>query len=73
VTAGKLDLAETRDRLPAVRAAFRERGITLHAVSGATGEGTRELMNAIGDAVRAARREGTLTPDAVSVPIDPSA
>src|SRR5262245_60868502 len=45
VTAGKLDLAETRDRLPAVRAAFRERGITLHAVSGATGEGTRELMN----------------------------
>jgi GTP-binding protein len=73
VTAGKLDLAETRDRLPAVRAAFRERGITLHAVSGATGEGTRELMNAIGDAVRAARREGTLTPDAVGVPIDPSA
>jgi GTP-binding protein len=55
VTAGKLDLAETRERLPAVRAALRERGITLHAVSGATGEGTRDLMRAVGDAVRAAR------------------
>jgi GTP-binding protein len=55
VVAGKLDLAETRDRLPAVRAAFRARGIALHTVSGATGEGARELVRTIGDAVRAAR------------------
>jgi len=55
VVAGKLDLAETRERLPRVRAALAARGITLHAVSGATGEGTRELMRTVGRAVRAAR------------------
>jgi len=55
VVAGKLDLAETRDHLPDVRAALAARGIELHAVSGATGEGTRELVHVIGDAVRAAR------------------
>jgi GTP-binding protein len=57
VVAGKVDLAETRDRLPALRAAFAERGIDLHAVSGATGEGTRELVQAIAAAVRAARQD----------------
>jgi len=57
VVAGKLDLVETRDRLPALRAAFAGRGIDLHGVSGATGEGTRELVQAIAAAVRAARRE----------------
>ena len=57
VAAGKLDLAETRARLPAVRAAFAARGIGLHAVSGATGEGTRELMRAVGDLVRAERAD----------------
>ena len=55
VAAGKLDLAETRARLPGVRAAFAARGIALQAVSGATGEGTRELMHAVADLVRAER------------------
>jgi GTP-binding protein len=55
VVAGKADLAETRERLPAVRAALAARGVTLHVVSGATGEGTRELMHVVGRAVRAAR------------------
>jgi GTP-binding protein len=55
VAAGKLDLAETRARLPDVRAALATRGIALHAVSGATGEGTRELIRAVGQAVRAER------------------
>jgi GTP-binding protein len=55
VVAGKLDLAETRDRLPALRQAFAARGITLLAVSGATGEGTRELVRAIAGAVIARR------------------
>jgi len=55
VVAGKLDLVETRDRLPAVRARFAERGIVLHAVSGATGEGTRELVRLIAAAVGEAR------------------
>jgi len=51
----KLDLAETRDALPVVRRRFAERGIVLHAVSGATGEGTSELMARIAAAVAAAR------------------
>jgi GTP-binding protein len=55
VVAGKLDLAETRAALPEVRARFAARGIELRAVSGATGEGTRELMAVIGAAVRTAR------------------
>ena len=55
VVAGKVDLAETRTALPAVRAAFGERGIALHAVSGATGAGAGELMHVVGRAVRDAR------------------
>ena len=55
VAAGKLDLAETRAHLPEVRAAFAARGIPLRAVSGATGEGTRELMQAVAELVRAER------------------
>ncbi|HWP66213.1 MAG TPA: GTPase ObgE [Candidatus Limnocylindria bacterium] len=55
VVAGKLDLAETRERLPEARARFAARGITLHAVSGATGEGTAELMRRVAQAVTAAR------------------
>jgi GTPase len=55
VAAGKLDLAETRERLPVVRRAFAARGIELHAVSGATGAGTGELMRVVGRAVREAR------------------
>ncbi len=57
VVASKLDLVETRDRLPAVRAAFAARGITLHAVSGASGEGMRDLVHAVAAAVRTARRD----------------
>jgi GTPase len=60
VIAGKLDLAETRARLPAVRARFAARGITLGAVSGATGEGTRELVRQVAAAVAAARRAGAV-------------
>jgi GTP-binding protein len=55
VVAGKLDLAETRANLPRVRAALAARGITLLAVSGATGEGTRELMRVVAAAVGASR------------------
>jgi len=61
VVACKLDLAETRARLPAVRAAFTQRRITLHAVSGATGEGAAALMGAVAGAVRHARASGDVT------------
>jgi GTP-binding protein len=56
VVAGKLDLAETQAALPEARAAFARRGCTLHAVSGATGEGTRDLMQALAREVLAARQ-----------------
>jgi GTP-binding protein len=55
VVVGKTDLAETRAALPALRERFAARGIELHAVSGATGEGTRELMQTLVRSVYAAR------------------
>ena len=45
VTLAKLDLPETREQLPALRAAFARRGIKLWAISAATGEGVADLMN----------------------------
>jgi GTP-binding protein len=68
VVAGKLDLAETRERLPAVRAALAARGVDLLAVSGATGDGTRELVNRIAAAVLAARRKAD---DAAEASVEP--
>src|SRR6185369_13455237 len=56
VVAGRVDLAETRERLPEVRARFAERGIDVLAISGVTGEGTRELVQRIATAVWAERR-----------------
>ena len=55
VVAGKLDLAETRARLPTLRAEFAARGLALHGVSGVTGEGAAALMRVVGEAVRAER------------------
>jgi GTP-binding protein len=55
VVAGKLDLAETRERLADVRSRFAARGLELHAVSGASGAGTRELVGVIATAVERAR------------------
>jgi GTP-binding protein len=45
VTLAKLDLPESREALPALRAEFKKRGIKLWAISAATGEGVAELMN----------------------------
>jgi GTP-binding protein len=44
VIASKADLAETRANLDDARRRFGARGVELHAVSGATGAGTPELM-----------------------------
>ncbi len=62
VAATKNDLVETRERLPAVREQLAARGITLHALSGATGEGTRALVELIAAAVLAARRDAEAEP-----------
>jgi len=45
LVATKLDLAESRQRLPALRETFGRRGVTLHSVSAVTGEGLEELVS----------------------------
>lgn len=55
VVANKIDLVADRDDLQALGRAFAERGVDLLYMSGATGEGVREVVNAIAAALRAAR------------------
>lgn len=55
VVANKLDLSEARERHPAVQARFAQRGITLWAISAATGEGVAVLMREVGRRWRALR------------------
>ncbi len=57
VVANKLDLAESRERLPSIRARFADRGIELWAVSAATREGVSELMSEVGRRWRRLRSE----------------
>lgn len=47
VALSKLDLTETRDALPSWREQFAARGVALHAVSAATGEGVKELLETL--------------------------
>ncbi len=68
VVVTKLDLVETRDALPALRARFAERGLTLGAISAATGDGVRELVAAIAAAVDAARRTAAAATAAEATP-----
>ena len=59
VVASKVDLAETRALLEAARRRFAERGLALHAVSGATGAGTRELMRDVARLLASRQEAGT--------------
>ena len=47
VALNKLDLTQGQEIWPAVEAAVRERGLSVYAVSAATGQGTRELLYAV--------------------------
>jgi GTP-binding protein len=47
VALSKLDLTETREAVDHWRREFARRGVALHAVSAASGEGVRELLEAI--------------------------
>ena len=51
VVATKLDATTERTRLEALRAFCSERGLEFHAISAATGEGVRELVRSIADAL----------------------
>lgn len=44
VALSKIDLAEVRTALPRLREALAERGVELHAISAATGEGVKPLL-----------------------------
>src|SRR5690242_3678083 len=51
VVATKLDATTDRTRLEALRGFCRERNLEFHAISAAAGEGVRELVRAIADAL----------------------
>jgi GTP-binding protein len=51
VVATKLDATTDRTRLEALREFCSERGLEFHAISAATGEGVRELVRSIADAL----------------------
>jgi GTP-binding protein len=48
VVANKLDLAEARDQFEALRTRFAARGVELHGISAATGDGVAALIRAVG-------------------------
>lgn len=73
VAATKLDVTEAREQLAAATAAFAARGIALHAVSAATGEGMPELMHAVADLVAATRAAASAAADAEAAHTDPVA
>jgi GTP-binding protein len=64
VVATKLDVTEAHDRLAAATAAFAARGVTLHAVSAATGAGMPELMRVVANLVEATRAAARNADDA---------
>jgi GTP-binding protein len=52
VALSKLDLPETREAYPALRERFAARGIALHALSAATGEGVPEALEELWKLIR---------------------
>lgn len=63
VTLTKIDLPDTRERQPELAAAFKARGIKLHAISAATGEGLAELMNEVYQIAKAEAKRAADRPD----------
>ncbi|MSP61202.1 MAG: GTPase ObgE [Myxococcales bacterium] len=55
VALSKLDLTETREAYPALRAAFAKRGVELHALSAVTGEGMPEILERLWAQIATAR------------------
>jgi GTP-binding protein len=53
VVLNKIDLPEVRRRAKQLAHSFAKRGVVLHAISAATGEGTPELLEAIWKALKA--------------------
>ena len=52
VALNKDDLAEARDRIPALRETLEAEGYPVFVISAATGEGVQDLFNAVGERLR---------------------
>ena len=71
VVATKLDATTDRTRLEALREFCRERNLEFHAISAAAGEGVRELVRSIADALdKIPRPAGELAPDLPAAPVE---
>ena len=57
VVLNKMDLPDVREQREGLARAFGERGVTLHAISAATGEGTAELLEVVWRALAAEPRQ----------------
>ena len=68
----KMDLTETRAAYPALQEAFAARGIELHAVSAATGEGIKEVLERLWAHLAARRKAAPTPPTSPSSPPIPS-
>ena len=68
VVANKLDLAETRDGFSELRARFAARGLKLHGISAATGEGVTALIRDVGRRWRALRRSNEAPTELAAAP-----
>lgn len=63
VVANKIDLAESRERLPELRARLADRGIEVLAISAATREGVPELVARVAERLRRMAAEPATTSD----------
>jgi 50S ribosomal subunit-associated GTPase HflX len=78
VVATKLDATTDRTRLAALRAYCQGHGLEFHALSAATGEGVKQLVRSIADALEKIPRASLAHASsderfADAVPVDPSA
>jgi GTP-binding protein len=63
VAVNKVDLPEVRERLDSLRSRCRRSGVNAYFISAATGEGVGELLEAVAEALKQARRErGVVVP-----------
>jgi GTPase len=72
VVASKLDATSDRSRLDALRAFAESRGLPFHSISAATGEGVRELVLAVADALDTIPRAAGPHPDAPEAANEPA-
>src|SRR5207244_12439772 len=69
VAANKIDLPEARERADDLRKKLKKRKIDVHAISGATGEGLEELLDATVRALDAAPLPAPLERDVHPLPV----